>query len=220
MVGGIMLRVESISKNLGGNEVFNDLSLSVEAGQRLALVGPSGSGKTTVLKCIAGLIQIDLGKIVWRGKVFNDRKTFVSPWKRKVGMVFQDLALWPHLSVEQHLGSVFKWIKYKKERREQRLSYLLDLLEMDHFKLRYPHQLSGGQQQRLAIARLLAAEPEIALLDEAFNHLDAKLNEKIWSILIELQSNNDLTIIFTSHDNDTVDRFSTNLVNLTDTSRK
>ena len=210
-----MLTVESISKKIEGNVILNDFSFSINSGERLALVGPSGSGKTTILKCIAGLLKTDTGKITCCNKVFNDTGIFLPPWERKIGMVFQDLALWPHLTIKQHLDYVFKWIKYEKSQRNYRLNYLLTLLEIEQFKMRYPHQLSGGQQQRLALARLLASEPAIALLDEAFNQLDSKLSEKIWKILIDLQSNNNLTIIFTSHDRDAVNQYSTNTVNLT-----
>jgi len=210
-----VLTVESISKKIDGDVILSDFSVSVTPGERLAIVGPSGSGKTTILKCIAGLLVTDSGKITSGKQVFNDSDVFLPPWERKIGMVFQDLALWPHLSVKQHIDYVLKWIKYNKDRRKERLNYLLTLFEIEQFKMRYPHQLSGGQQQRLALVRLMASEPKIALLDEAFNQLDSTLSDKIWEILMDLQSESTLTIIFTSHEQDTINRYSTKTVNLT-----
>ena len=209
-----MLVVDSLSKQFRDSLVFSDLSLSVSSGERLAIIGPSGSGKTTLLKCIAGLLQPEQGSIRTEKSVFNEDLFSLPAWQRQVGMVFQDLALWPHLTVAEHVSSVLRWTKTPVQARAAKLDDILSMLEIQELRSRYPEQLSGGQQQRLAFARLFAGAPKIILLDEAFKQMDERLRTLIWDNLQSLQDKNDVIILFTSHNKYEVEQYATNVFNM------
>jgi len=213
-----MLILRDVEKRIGTHQVLRSVSARVPAGSRLALVGLSGAGKTTLLRVIAGLERLDGGEILWRDKVLAGAGRWVPPWQRRIGMVFQDLALWPHLTVRQHLefvqtGSIGR--KGKKERREA-IDELLVQVGLEALAHRYPAQLSGGQQQRLAMARAFAGKPEILLLDEAFAHLDPSLEVQLWQLVLKRQRERGWTLLFVTHDTQQATQYADRIVELRD----
>ena len=180
-----------------GNIVDN-FNLEVKKGEVVALVGASGSGKSTVLRLTAGLEIPDAGEIKIAGQTVAAEHKFKAAEKREVGMVFQDYALFPHLSVEKNIG--FGIDHLSKDKRKARIKELLKLVNLEGYEERYPHQLSGGQQQRIALARTLAPGPELLLLDEPFSNLDAELQDKIRRELNEIIKEVGVTTILVSHD--------------------
>jgi ABC-type Fe3+/spermidine/putrescine transport system ATPase subunit len=181
---GVSVQIDSLTKRLGGRDVLRGLSLEAEAGEWLALLGPSGAGKTTLLRAIAGLEKPDGGRIL-----FNDRDvTAVAPRDRKVGLVFQDLALWPYLSVEEQLREITR-----------ATAPLLERFGLRGMERRRPHELSGGERQRLALARAVAHDPKLLLLDEPFTSLDPLLRRELADTLADLHRERGLTTIYVSH---------------------
>jgi iron(III) transport system ATP-binding protein len=175
-----------------------EISLQVRRGEVLSLLGPSGCGKTTVLRLIAGLERPDSGEVHVNGQRVAGRGSWVPPEKRRVGLVFQDYALFPHMTIARNIA--FPLSKWPAARREQRVAELLELIGMSGMGNRYPHQLSGGQQQRVALARALAPEPDLVLMDEPFSSLDAEsrasTRDQVRGILKSLGT----TVIFVTHD--------------------
>lgn len=171
------------------------LSLAIKQGDLLAVVGPSGSGKTTLLRLIAGFERPDSGTIVIDGRVVADATHWVEPEDRSVGMVFQDYALFPHLTVEQNI--VFGLSRRSGRARAREL---LGLVGLSEFGERYPHELSGGEQQRVALVRSLATNPKVLLLDEPFSNLDADLRPKMRAELKLLLQRLHCTTVFVTHD--------------------
>jgi iron(III) transport system ATP-binding protein len=174
-----VIEVEQISKRYNETQAVKKCDLQVSAGQILALLGPSGSGKTTLLRLIAGFERPDEGRIVINERVVVDiaRGAWIAPEDRGVGMVFQDYALFPHLTVTQNVR--FGLRHSSRQESQKRVEELLRLTELAHCADRFPHQLSGGQQQRVALARALAPRPGVVLLDEAFNGLDPELRPQM-----------------------------------------
>jgi len=177
---------------------LHDISLDLRRGEVLSLLGPSGCGKSTALRLIAGLETPDAGDIWLDGRKVAGGRAWVPPEKRRVGMVFQDYALFPHMTVGKNIA--FPIASWPSVRQKHRVRDLLRLVGLDGLDGRYPHQLSGGQQQRVALARALAAEPDVVLLDEPFSSLDAEsraaMREQVLSILKSLDS----TVVFVTHD--------------------
>jgi iron(III) transport system ATP-binding protein len=202
------IRVESLTKRFtrrsGGGEVVpvDDVSFSVADHEMVVLLGPSGCGKTTLLRCIAGLERPDAGRIFIDGEpVFDsDRGLFVPPEQRSVSMVFQSYALWPHMTVAQNVAFGLERRRVGRAERDRRVKAVLDLVGLAQFAERRPAQLSGGQQQRVAIARTLAIEPDVLLLDEPLSNLDAGLRAGVRAELVELQRRLGLTTILVTHD--------------------
>lgn len=174
------------------------ISLDVKRGEVLSILGPSGCGKSTVLRLIAGLETPDEGQIWLDGRKVAAHDSWVPPEKRRVGLVFQDYALFPHLTVGKNIA--FPLSGWPSGKRKQRIKELLNLVGLEGIDGRYPHELSGGQQQRVALARALAAEPDVVLLDEPFSSLDAEnravMRMQVHSILKNLGS----TVVFVTHD--------------------
>ncbi|MBS4204702.1 ABC transporter ATP-binding protein [Lederbergia citrea] len=173
-------------------------SMTIEKGEVISILGPSGSGKSTVLRLLAGLEVPTEGLFSIQEKVIFDKKTFIQPEKRGIGMVFQDYALFPHMTVAENI--LFGLFNMKKAEKKKRLREVLELVELTDFEKRYPHQLSGGQQQRVAIARAIAPNPNLILLDEPFSNLDAELQLKIRKDLRAILKNAEITSIFVTHD--------------------
>ena len=189
-----------ITKRFGATPVLRGLSLRAETGELLAILGPSGSGKTTLLRLIAGLDRPDSG-VIWIGdRVVSGPGAFVPPQQRRVGMVFQDLALWPHMSVRKHLEFVLKGRGMPRCERVERTRQMLELVRLDDRAEAYPHQLSGGQKQRVAIARALVAEPEILLLDEPLANLDPELRGRMVDEIARLKNWFKITTFHVTHD--------------------
>ncbi|MVZ99765.1 ATP-binding cassette domain-containing protein [Actinomadura sp. LD22] len=195
------LVLDRLAKRFGANQVLKDLSLTVTDGEILTLLGPSGCGKSTTLWSIAGLHRPDSGTIRFGDRVlFDGRGVHVEPERRDFGVVFQSYAVWPHMSVADNVGYPLKLRKVGRKRRRERVMEVLELVELERFGDRYPHQLSGGQQQRVALARALAHPPHLLLLDEPFSNLDAKLRDRAREWLKALQRQIGVTTIFVTHD--------------------
>jgi iron(III) transport system ATP-binding protein len=191
--------VHGIEKRFGAVEVLHDVGLEVESGTVVALLGPSGCGKTTLLRIIAGLERPDAGTVVVGDRVVAGDGAWVPPEKRRVGMVFQDWALFPHMTVERNIGY---GIGKREPDRAGRIAEALELVGLTGLGDRMPGTLSGGQQQRVALARALAPRPSVLLLDEPFSNLDTALRvqvrAEVHALLIELG----VTSVFVTHDQD------------------
>jgi sulfate/thiosulfate transport system ATP-binding protein len=190
------IEVRSVSKLFGDFQALNDVSVDVASGSLTALLGPSGSGKSTLLRVIAGLEQPDAGEVYISGQ----EATTVSPQKRGVGFVFQHYAAFKHMTVWNNVAFGLKIRKRPKGEIEQRVSELLDLVQLSGLAKRYPAQLSGGQRQRMALARALAADPNVLLLDEPFGALDARVRKELRAWLRRLHDEVHVTTIFVTHD--------------------
>lgn len=182
----------------GNGSVIRDCSLQMEQGEVVGLLGNSGCGKSTLLRLIAGLESPKSGRIQIDGKVLVDQGQFVEPEQRGIGMIFQDYALFPHLTVEQNI--LFGLHRLSKAERIVRLKEMLALVQLEGYGKRYPHELSGGQQQRVAFARALAPRPAILLMDEPFSNLDAELKMKIRDDLKRMLRTAKMTSILVTHD--------------------
>ena len=188
--------IAHLRKSYGAERALDMTALDVAEGEFLSLLGPSGCGKTTTLRCIAGTIAPDDGRIV-----IGDRDvTDLPPHRRNVGMVFQHYALFPHLTVRENVAYGLEGRGLTAVACDRRIRESLDLVALEGFDARYPHQLSGGQQQRVAVARAIAYRPDVLLLDEPFSNLDVKLRGALRTDLRRLQRTLRLTTIFVTHD--------------------
>src|ERR671910_308469 len=167
-----MICCHGVAKRYGAVQAVDQAQLCVERGEFVALLGPSGCGKTTLLRLIAGFEEPEAGTVEVAGRPVAGNGTWVPPERRKVGMVFQDYALFPHLTVAENVG-----FGLPRNERKTRVPIVLALVDLCGLGRRYPHELSGGQQQRVALARALAPRPKLVLLDEPFSSLDASLRE-------------------------------------------
>ena len=190
------LRLEGIGKRFGEVQALNDVSLTVERGELLTILGPSGSGKTTLLKVVAGFETPDRGSV----KVDGFEIASLPPAKRDIGMVFQNYALFPHLSVRGNVAFPLEMRRLGKADIDRRVNETLGLVELAGYDERLPRQLSGGQQQRVALARAIVFNPRLLLLDEPFGALDRKLRETLQLEVRRLQRRLGLTTIFITHD--------------------
>jgi ABC-type Fe3+/spermidine/putrescine transport system ATPase subunit len=200
----IAIELHAVSKAYNGRVVVEELSASVERGERLVLVGPSGCGKTTVLRLVAGLEVPDSGAISINGsRVAEDGRNLVQPERRHIGMVFQDLALWPHMTVSQHLEFALRYAsQLKPADRPGRIREILEMVRMADREEAKPGDLSGGQQQRVALARALVANPTIVLMDEPLSSLDPELNLHLRRELLRVHAELGFTLVYVTHDRD------------------
>lgn len=182
--------------NSSANAV-ESFTLTVNKGEVISILGRSGSGKSTILRLIAGLEMPTCGSFTLGDKKIFDNQTFVQPEKRGIGMVFQDYALFPHMTVEENV--LFGLPKMSRKDKLKRVKDVLELVELGDYEKRYPHQLSGGQQQRVALARAIAPQPELILLDEPFSNLDTELLVKIREDLRRILKKANITAIFVTH---------------------
>ncbi|HEY7632063.1 MAG TPA: ABC transporter ATP-binding protein [Thermoleophilaceae bacterium] len=193
-----------VSKQYPGREgaAVKDLSFEVPAGEICVLIGPSGCGKTTALKLVNRLIPMTEGDITIDGRSVNDHE--VTELRRGIGYVFQEIGLFPHMTIEENIGSVPRLLGWKKERIRGRASELLELVGLDpkgDLK-RYPGEFSGGQQQRIGVARAMAVDPPIMLMDEPFGAIDPITRDRLQNDFLRLQSEIKKTIVFVTHDID------------------
>ncbi len=199
MTSDFVLTMEHVSHSYeDGTVVLNDISFSVARGEIFSLSGPSGCGKTTTLRVAAGLEPLSQGRIVIDGKVVADSKTNIPPERRNVGLVFQDMALFPHLTVAQNVAFGIEHLPRRV--REARVRDLLAQVSMAKYADSYPHRLSGGQQQRVALARALAPDPPIILLDEPFSGLDQRLRITIREDTLNILKQRGTTTLIVTHD--------------------
>ena len=191
-----ILQLKKLTKTFSTGKVkaLNEISFSLSKGKILALVGESGSGKTTLIRIITGLETQNNGSVVFKNNILSSNTIFIEPEKRNIGMVFQDYALFPHFTVFDNIA--FGISKNKKER----VTEVLDLVALEGFEKRFPHELSGGQQQRVALARALAPKPELLILDEPFSNLDVILRQQLRSDIKEILKKTNTTAIFVTHD--------------------
>jgi iron(III) transport system ATP-binding protein len=190
-----MIRLEGVTKRFGATTAVDAASLCVERGEVVALLGPSGCGKTTLLRLIAGFERPDGGMVEVAGRRVGGPGTWVPPEERRVGMVFQDYALFPHLTVAENVG-----FGLPRRERAGRVRELLRMVGLDGLDRRYPHELSGGQQQRVALARALAPSPELVLLDEPWSNVDPFLRDTLRAEVSEIIRPLGVTVLLVTHD--------------------
>jgi ABC-type Fe3+/spermidine/putrescine transport system ATPase subunit len=196
------LEIEVLRKRFGAQEVLKGVDLTVGSGERLVLLGPSGCGKTTLLNLLAGLLTADGGRIRCQGEVLDEpaTRTHLPMQRRGFAMVFQDFALWPHMTVEENVAFGLRVQGIPREKRRTRVGEVLEMVQMSAFGHRRPGQLSGGQKQRVSIARALAVEPRLLLLDEPLSALDARLREDLKGELSRLLRETGVTAVYVTHD--------------------
>lgn len=193
-----ILTLSNISKSFDSTEVLKDISLDIERGKIISLLGKSGSGKSTLLNIIAGFEQAQSGILCLNNKILSDLHTFVEPQKRNIGFVFQNYALFPHMTIFDNI--TFGIDRLAKEEKIQVASKLLNLVDLSGYEARYPHELSGGQQQRIALIRAMALNPELILLDEPFSGIDTMLKAQIQKELLSILKSTHKTAIIVTHD--------------------
>lgn len=194
----IQLRVDNISIGYNNKPVVENVSFQLNSGEIACLLGPSGCGKTTILRAIAGFEPLMHGQIVLNGNPVSSAALLLPPEQRHIGMVFQDFALFPHLTVAKNIR--FGLQNQPKAQQQQRVNELLELIDLSHAKDKYPHQLSGGQQQRVALARAMAPRPNILLLDEPFSSMDLEMRMQLAHEVRDLLRNDNMTAIMVTHD--------------------
>jgi len=193
-----ILSVESLSLRYGRVLALDGVTLSADSGEILSLLGPSGSGKSTLLRLIAGVEHPSSGRIVLNGAEVAGVRTFVEPERRRVGMVFQDYALFPHLTVRANVA--FGLTGWKRADATRAVEAMLDRVDLSRYADSYPHMLSGGERQRVALARALAPNPQILLMDEPFSSLDGRLRDQVRQQTIDLLRESQTTTILVTHD--------------------
>ena len=192
------LELEGIVQRYGAHTVVDGVSFRVESGSIACLLGPSACGKTTLLRCIAGFEDIAAGEIRVQGRTVSSAGRRLPPEQRQIGMVFQDYALFPHLTVAANVG--FGLARLAGAQRRNRVSELLATVGLGGQGEKYPHELSGGQQQRVALARALAPHPQLILLDEPFSNLDVDLRERLSLEVREILKSQNITAVLVTHD--------------------
>ena len=190
------VELKNVTVRYGRTVALDDVSIEVETGELYFLLGPSGCGKTTLLRTVAGFVDPDAGEVLFDGKPVND----VPPYARNTGMVFQNYALWPHMTVEENVAYGLRVRKVETEERTRRVAKVLAVVGLSQLGARRPAELSGGQQQRVALARALVIEPRVVLFDEPLSNLDAKLRAEMRLELRELIKQAGLTGIYVTHD--------------------
>lgn len=193
-----LLSIRDLSFQRRGRPVLHSIDLDLREGEVLFVVGPSGCGKTTLLRLIAGLEEPVKGTVEVNGQVISGKGTMLPPEKRPVGMVFQGLALFPHLTVEVNIG--FGLNKVSKDERRRRVKEELKAVGLEGLEQRYPHQLSGGQQQRVALARSLVLRPKVILMDEPFSDLDTRTRSQVRREVDRILQAHGTAAIIVSHD--------------------
>tara|TARA_B100001996_G_scaffold80069_1_gene59024 strand:+ start:148 stop:789 length:642 start_codon:yes stop_codon:yes gene_type:complete len=196
-MSNLILEIKDVSHSYDENETtLDNLNLTVNEGEKVSILGPSGSGKSTLLRLIAGLEKPQSGSISIKGNIVSTKDLVIAPEKRNLGLVVQEKALFPHLTVIENITFGIK----KKRDKDKIVLDLLTLFKIDHLSKKYPHEISGGEQQRTAIARSMAPSPELLMLDEPFSALDQSLKEDLYSELNQIFNERKQTILLVSHD--------------------
>ncbi|WP_423798016.1 ABC transporter ATP-binding protein [Neobacillus sp. SAB-20_R2A] len=190
------LCLENVVKTFNKTEVVKKMNLVIKQGELVSFLGPSGCGKTTTLNMIAGFLDVDGGKIVVDGKPVH----LLPPNKREMGMVFQNYALFPHMTVFENVAYGLKLRKVSKDEIKSRVAEALEMVRLTGYEKRFPKELSGGQQQRVSLARALVIKPKVLLLDEPLSNLDAKLRQEMREEIVDIQKKVGITTIFVTHD--------------------
>ena len=194
------IQIDNLNKSFGHHHVLKDVSLDIEEKEFVTLLGPSGCGKTTTLRLLAGFLTPDEGEIRVSGQLLSSPKLTVPPERRRMGMVFQNYAVWPHMSVFDNVAFGLKLARIGRAEVDERVARVLAAVGLEGLEGRHPAELSGGQQQRVALARSLVVEPSILLLDEPLSNLDAKLRERMRGELKSLQRRTGVTFVYVTHD--------------------
>ena len=216
-----IIRIEGIAKSYGSHQVHKDLSLSIVKGECFTLLGPSGCGKTVLLRLIAGFETPDAGRISIDNTVVSDPAAgiYIPPDSRGLGVVFQDYAVWPHMSVFENVAYPLKIAKRPKDEIRSRVMESIEMVGMTGLDRRLPSELSGGQQQRVALARALVANSSLMLLDEPLTNLDANLREEMRFEIKELQRKLNITVLYVTHDQEVALAISDRLAIMDDAGR-
>lgn len=193
-----MLDLEDVSLHFGDHAVVKDVSFDVREGEMLCLLGPSGCGKTSTLRLVAGLDRPDAGQIRINGRTVSSRQKLVPPHKRDIGLLFQDFALFPHLTVSGNIA--YGLSSLDRHETLRRIDELLERIQLRQHADKYPHMLSGGEQQRVALARALAPQPNLLLLDEPFSGLDTMLREQMGEETVGTLKELGVTSVMVTHD--------------------
>jgi len=210
-----MIELKDITLTQNQKTIFKDFNLSIKQKERLVILGASGSGKSTLLRLIAGLISPQKGSVVINGICMSqDSKILIPPYKRSLGMMFQDLALWPHLNVEGNIEYGLKIHKVDKKERQEKIKEMLALVQMQGYEKYDTQTLSGGEQQRVALARSLVLSPKILLMDEPLSSLDATLNQALRKQIVQLQEKLGFTLVYVTHNQEEAKAISTRLFKL------
>lgn len=192
----VAINIENVVKKYDEATIIPDLSAQIKNGEFFTLLGPSGCGKTTLLRMIAGFNSIEGGKIKFDNKVIND----ISAHKRNIGMVFQNYAIFPHLTVRQNVEYGLKLRKVPKDEMKEKIDDILDVVKITDYQDRLPERLSGGQQQRVALARAIVIHPSVLLMDEPLSNLDAKLRVEMRGAIRDVQKKVGITTVYVTHD--------------------
>lgn len=200
-----MIEFANVTKAHGSRIVLHHFNLAVTRGERIVIHGPSGSGKSTLLRLIAGFVAPDQGDISLNGQVVSsDGRVLVPPEKRALGYVFQDLALWPHMTVFENIEFPLKVQGVERRERADRVKETLSLVHLDSFGPAYPSKLSGGEQQRVAIARAIIARPSAILMDEPLSNLDEDLRVSLCGSILDLHRLLGFTLCYVTHSRDEI----------------
>ena len=191
----LALNIKNLSHKINDRNILKDISFSLDLEKIACVLGPSGCGKTTLLKLIAGLEKTQQGEIYMNDKLISSSNTHLDPGKRNIGFLFQDYALFPHLTVEENLK-----FATRKNNYNQQINEITKLIKLSNAEKKYPHELSGGEQQRVALARSIIAQPDLLLLDEPFSSLDLSLKEEIRDDTLHLLQKFDVSVIVVTHD--------------------
>lgn len=197
---GTSIAISALSHEFSGKRVLEDIHLRVPAGTTLALLGPSGCGKSTLLKLLAGLLRPSRGEIHFGERLMAGHAVNILPEQRDIGMVFQDYALWPHMSVAQNVDFPLRMRRVARAERRLRVDTALARVGLAEFAARKPSELSGGQQQRVALARAIVAEPRVLLFDEPLSNLDRELRDTLCAEMARLLRQLAITAVYVTHD--------------------
>ena len=193
----LILEIKDLNHAYGKSDlIIKGLNLNISIGEKVSILGPSGCGKSTLLRLIAGLENPNSGEIIKKAEVMTSDKIFIPPEKRNVGLVVQEKALFPHLSVYENISFGIQ----RNKDKNKIVSDLLELLKIDSLKNKYPHEISGGEQQRVALARSLAPNPDLLMLDEPFSALDEDLRRSLYEEVSKVFSERNSSILLVTHD--------------------